>query len=128
MELIKDGKKRGICGEKVNFTDSVGNELCVGDVVIIAKKHFERMDSFRIGVIVKDNRSGEYEVSGIFGEAKKGFVNNLNWDIYKTIPHFKISVGSSIAYYKYIEEVPKKKMTIEEIEEKLGYSIEIINK
>ncbi len=127
MKLIRDGKREsGICGEKADFTDSLGNALYVGDIVVLVSK--ELCNGFKIqneNVVVKDSETGKYEIMGLYGTAKKGFINNPDWAIYRAIPYYEVPKGFSIDRHKYCDNEIKE-MTIAEIEKELGYSIKII--
>lgn len=124
MDLIRDGKKKsGICGEMVDFTDSLGNKLYVGDIVVLVCK----IPKFRIqntNIIVKDSDTGRYEVMGLYGEAENGFMNGSGWNIYRAIPYYEVPEGFVKDSHKYVRD--KKEMTISEIEKELGYPIKIV--
>lgn len=127
MKLIRDEERpSGICGEKTNFTDSLGNTLYVGDIVVsVCKKYSNKFDIRNQNIVVKDSRTGEYEIMGLYGMAKKGFVNNSEWAIYRAIPYYEVPKGFCIDGHKYCDNEIKE-MTISEIEKELGYSIKII--
>ncbi len=125
MKLIRDGEREsGVCGEIVDFTDSLGNKLYVGDIITLVNKK-PKFNVVGTNIIVKDSISEQYEVMGLYGEARKGFINNnSDWKIYRAIPYNEIPEGFVIDSHKYKKD--KKEMTISEIEKILGYSIKIV--
>ncbi len=124
MELIRDReRKSGICGEITDFTDSLGNKLYVGDIVVLVDKT-PKFGIRNTNIVVKDSETGEYEIMGLYGEARNGFINNSDWNIYRAIPYNEVPEGFIIDGHKYVRKI--KEMTISEIEKELGYSIKII--
>lgn len=123
MYLDRDGKQSGICGEKADFTDTLGNQLYVGDMVITV-----HTTNFKIccgtNLIVKDADTGKYEVMGLYDRARQGFTNNSEWKIYRAIPYNEIPEGYCQDSHTYKPD--KKKMTVSEICKELGYEVEII--
>lgn len=120
MELRKwDNENYGKVGEKAPFKDTNGDNLYVGDVVVIQFKN-EKIDEER-SIVCKDEHN-EFGVMGIF--SRKSFNKEDTWHVYKEKSYKSMKAGDKVRRIKYIED--KKEMTIAEIEKELGYSIKIV--
>jgi len=121
MYLEREGKHSGVVGEKTDLVDTLGNNLYVGDIVLLV----DNEKSFKIQnycVIVRDFESGKYHVMGLY--SKRNFDKSSNWNLYRAIPFSEIPEGFYIDSHTY--RADKKEITIAEIEKELGYSIKII--
>lgn len=120
MELRNwDNQNYGKAGEKAPFKDTNGDNLYIGDVVVIQYKN-EKIDR-EVSVVCKD----EYNNFGIMGIFySKSFNKEDEWHVYKEKSYKSMKAGDKVREIKYVED--EKEMTISEIEKELGYSIKIV--
>ena len=123
MYLRRGNENYGIVGVQTDFTDSSNQRLYVGDIVAIMNKERKQVNDGNC-IIVKDWQTNRYEVMGLYGRARQGFVNNAEWRIFRAIPYNKIQKGFHFESFEYCED--KKEMTISEIEKELGYPIKVV--
>lgn len=117
--ILKMENNEGFCGNvgvKANFTDSNGDNLYVGDIVKIE-------GTSELSIVCGDIKNKRFDIMGIWGEHE--FINNSTWKIYKEKSYKSMNIGDEIREIKYCKN-DIRKVTISEIEEKLGYEIEII--
>ena len=117
--LYVNGEKSGIIGKPV-FKDSLGKQLCIGDIVYtIGQSHSS------INIVVEDC---------IYGWGESTYNGELDKiSVYKIINYTQIEnlderILKKIGIKIVIKNCNKKEMTIAEIEKELGYQIKIVKK
>lgn len=116
--ILKSGTSNyGVCGKKALFKDSNGDNLYIGDVVVL----FDRTNECGRRVIVENY--GEIFVMGIQCDCPN--YEKESWKIYKEKSYMSMKNGDKINEIAY-ETKKVKEMTISEIEKELGYPIKII--
>ena len=109
--------------------DHNGIKSYLAKVVIEAENEHQKVEITipRIDLLVKASRIPTINHAYIQNSAYSGRFNDYTIDIFGTTLPLRRDEAGNVCYEKVIEEYPQK-MTIEELEKKLGYKIELVSK